>query len=137
MNSIQNKNNLVSYLLFVLCLFVLIFFTKDFALQAYTKWQETKQLELTQVESREEWERYTQLKQDLEAGTNQDSLHLEKYATEFSQDGFVEFIYDYVESTRSASVIKTLTFSEPFENEIGFTQVDVDMSINVPSLAAM
>lgn len=140
MTSIENKNNLVSYILFLVALFVLIFFTKDIALDTYAKFQETKQLELEQQQAREKWENYTKLKKDLESGNDNESEVLQKYAQDFSQQDFINFIYGYVENSNkqwSSSLVKTLTFSEPFENEIGFTQVDVNLTIKVSSLATM
>lgn len=139
-NISQDHNNLPSYILLLFCLFVLIFFTKDLATGMYWKIQEKKTLELQQQESREQWEEFSILKKSLESWEWENIVELQKYAKQFSQEGFIEFIYDYIEESDkqwSSSLIKSINFSEPSENEIGFTEVNVNLTVKVSNLATM
>ncbi len=140
MNINNNDNNLVSYILLLIVLFILIFFTKDIAVSIYSNISEKQTLETQLEEVREQRKYYTNLKTQLESGQWEQVEQLKKYATVFKQDEFIDFIYNYVETTNiwgSSAVIKSLHFSEPVENEIGFMQVDVDVNMKVSNLATM
>ncbi len=137
MNMKQN-NNFSSLLIGLFCLFVLIFFTKDLALGVYDNYQQKAQLQFESAESRQQWEDYSALKKQLEAG--QSDSDLSKYAQDFSQADFIEFLYEYIETSTSGGssiLIKTINFSEPELNEIGFMQANVDVSVRMPNLAVM
>lgn len=106
----------------------------------YSKFQEQEILEIQQQESRESWEEFSDLKKTLENGEWEDIAQLQKYAKQFSQNEFIEFIYNYIESSDkqgSSSLVKTIAFSKPTENEIWFMEVNVDLTLKVSNLATM
>jgi len=133
-----HHNNFSSLLIALFCLFILIFFTKDLALGLYENYQEKQELQVQVDQSRQEWEDFSALEKQLEAGESDSEL--KKYARDFSQADFLEFLYSYIENSPSvgtSTLIKSVTFSEPEQNEIGFMQVNVDVSVRMPSLAVM
>lgn len=137
MNMTQN-NNFSSLLLGLLGLFILIFFTKGFALSVYAKYQDKATLQVESLESRQQWEDFSALKKQLESGESDSDLNA--YAQYFSQADFIDFLYGYLETTNSgwsSALIKTINFSEPEQNEIGFMQVNIDVSLRIPSLAIL
>lgn len=140
MTHTYHKNNFISYLFILLSLFVLIFFSKDIVTDLYSAQQQKAQLSLEQQESRQQWEKFSNLKQELESGQAQNNVDLQKYNQDFSQHEFIGFLYGYIESSNSAgslASIKSLSFSEAKNNEIGFHQVDINISLRVSSLATL
>lgn len=140
MTHTYHKNNFISYLFILLSLFIVIFFSKDLVANLYSAQQQKTQLLSQQQESRQQWEKFSALKQELESGQAQNNIDLQKYNNDFTQHEFVDFLYGYIESSNSAgslASIKSLRFSEAKNNEIGFHQVDINISLRVSSLATL
>lgn len=128
-----NKNNkFVSYLVFLLSLFVLILFTNDI----FSKIQENKdsvQKYNTELEAKK-----NSLKElnDLKIKLNNSDIDIEKYNIEISDSEIMDYIYSNIEKLSSTDwiiIINNILIWDTRKTEIWFKETVINISLKIPN----
>ena len=128
----HQKHTFISYTLVFIALFIGVLFTKDlfFELQENRDMRVTTLTDLSQAR-----DQLAQLEIDKQDIHTQKEL-VQKYTTGFSEDELIDFMYGYAKKINQSVthiLIKDISFSEPQKNEIGFWEVQINLSVQVSS----
>lgn len=128
-----NKNNkFVSYLVFLLALFILVLFTNDI----FSKIQENKD---TRGQTKLELEtKKNTLKQlnDLKVKMNNSNIDIEKYNVVISDSEIMNYIYSNIEKMSSTDwiiMINNILIWDTKETEIWFKETVININLKVPN----
>lgn len=132
MTFLEKNNKFNSYLIILLWLFILVFFTRTqiTAFQENSETKEIKQIELDNIR-----EKHKKLNKQSEELVN-DTTIVEKYLVTINEDELVDYIYWYIEILNRGSditYINSLSVSEWKKSEIGFLESKISLNLNVPS----
>lgn len=128
-----NKNNkFVSYLVFLLALFILILFTNDI----FFKIQENKDLR-EQVKSELETKKNTLKKlNELKEEMNKSNINIEKYNVVINDSEIMNYIYSNIEKMSSTDwiiMINNILIWETKQTEIWFKETVININLKVPN----
>lgn len=130
MSFLQKNNKLVAYAIILLGLFVLVLVAKPQldALQENIDTKETLIIDIS--DKRTLAEHLNSIEEKLEA----QGLATQNYTQEVTQEQVVEYLYETIwDISNEAGIasIKSLSFTQPKKNDLGFMQMDVTMSVKV------
>lgn len=122
----KSKYNLYSYMLVILTLFLVLFFTKDALYQLKVDKSVKTDIENQITQMNAEIEEISKIKKDIESGTI-DKNQLDKYLVSFNENELVSFFYDYSISKAWKMKIKNISINEWTKNEFGFSESLIDV----------
>lgn len=137
MKTVRTQNNFLSYLCILAAFFVLLFFTKNiFAdLQVSLDEESSAQQELQSKEA--ELKSLNELQKTLQENGEESLSEIQGLMWNFSDSDILEYVHSYAVDVNSTEderlIIRSLSFSDESQTDIGFKKVEVNLSIVVSS----
>lgn len=124
----KTRNTLLTYLFLLLTFFILVLFTKDLYGKIVEQKNSLQTLKTDLADKQTQAEKLAQIKQEIDAGKYA-QYNFEKYLINFSEDELSTFFYDYAKTNPGRVKIETLTFAKWAQNEFGFMEGTIDLSL--------
>ena len=136
MKTPYTQNNFLAYLLVLLALFILLFFTKSIYsdLQIWLDDREQKQQEFKEKEVT--LKELNELQDKLNGSGSTALEEIQGLSWEFSDKDILEYIHSYAKKTNvgeSNLIIRDIAFSDPVKSDLWFNQVDISLSAIISS----
>ena len=125
------KNTFLSYIIILLALFILVFFTKN-TFSALQQNLDTKDQKNSIVQSNEtELARLNKIEKDFSDNSSEATSEISKFTKDFDDQAIIDHIYDYVEKVNSegtAVAIKSVNFSEGKIGDLWFKEANINVT---------
>ena len=125
------NNNFLWYLVILVALFVLVFFTKNaFSdLQQNMDLQNQKTIELES--NKAELERLNTIKKEFNDNTSEAASQIAKFTKPFDDQAIIDHVYDYVAKVNANGTtiaLKSVSFSESKEGDLWFKEANINVT---------
>lgn len=131
MANINQNHTFLGYIIVLLALFVLVFFTKNVFgdLQQNLDLQDQKNAKLQQNET--ELSQLNTIKKDFSDNSSEASSQISKFTKPFDDQAIIDHIYDYVSKVNAngtAIALRWVSFSEGTVWDLWFKEATIDVS---------
>ena len=136
MSIYKKDNKFISYLVILLSLFVLVLFTKTEVMNMQENFDAKDTVELELQAKTNELSELNEIEKKLK----KDDSATKRYEVSITEDKLMNYFYGYIETIDSqvGSIgIKSISISEEKENELGFLETSVTLSLNVSNEAVL
>ncbi len=125
------KNSFLSYIIILLALFILVFFTKNifWTLQQSLDLKDEKNAKVQSNEA--ELSRLNNIKKDFSDNTSDATVEISKFTKAFDDQAIINHVYDYVEKINengTAIALKSVNFSKGKVGDLWFNEVNVNVT---------
>lgn len=131
MANINQNHTFLWYIIVLLALFILVFFTKNifWDLQQNLDIQDQNTLKIEQSES--ELSNLNKIKKDFTSNSSEASSQISKFTKPFDDQAIIDHIYDYVDKVNAngtAIALRWVSFSEWEIGDLGFKEANINVS---------
>lgn len=125
------KNSFLWYIIILLALFILVFFTKNifWSLQENLDIKDQKTIEIQS--SQTELSRLNAIQKEFSDNTSEATVEISKFTQPFDDQAIIDHIYDYVEKVNSDGTviaIRSVNFSEWKVGDLWFNEANINVT---------
>lgn len=134
MENLNSNKKIYGYILFLISLFIIVFFTKNQFINLQVNLDSKKEIKSELEEKRLELQKLSEIKQKFK----DESKSLDKYMIDFKEEEMIDYIYWEVEKMNQSVeewwffIIRNLTISEWQKNDFWFNESNVNISFSSP-----
>lgn len=122
----KTQYSIITYLLILLTLFILFFFTKDYCYDLIDNNNQKQLLEETIKNKNKEYSIISEIKSKIDSWNLKD-INFDKFLIKFNENELIDYFYSYVSNNKDWVSIDSISLWEWKLNEFWFKQGDIKL----------
>ena len=124
----HNDKRMTTYLLILLSLFILMFFTRGVYAELQVLLSEREKNEADYMKLEMQKNKLSTIQKEMKDANSDTRQEIERYIADFREDDLLRYFYGYADWSQGKFVIQSMKLSKKAENQYGFKEWTVALS---------